>query len=55
MLKPIDFDRVLKSKFENIKKSDNHNEIIGKDFSIDFFDDDELVSNKMLSLYWENG
>ena len=55
LLKPIDFDKVLKSKFENIKKSDNHNEIIGKDFSIDFFDDDELVSNKMLSLYGENG
>ena len=54
-LKPIDFDKVLKSKFENIKKSENHNEIIGKDFSIDFFDDEELVSNKMLSLYGENG
>ena len=55
LLKPIDFDKVLKSKFENIKKSENHNEIIGKDFSIDFFDDEELVSNKMLSLYGENG
>ena len=55
LLKPIDFDKILKSKFENIKKSDNHNEIIGKDFSIDFFDDDELVSNKMLSLHGENG
>ena len=55
LLKPIDFDKVLKSKFENIKKSENHNEIIGKDFSIDFFDDDELVSNKILSLYGENG
>ena len=55
LLKPIDFDRVLKTKFENIKKSENHNEIIGKDFSIDFFDDEELVSNKMLSLYGENG
>ncbi|MFV8345103.1 hypothetical protein [Flavobacterium sp. ZB4P13] len=55
LLKPIDFDKVLKSKFENIKKTENHNEIIGKDFSIDFFDDEELVSNKMLSLYGENG
>lgn len=55
LLKPIDFDIVLKSKFENIKKSENHNEIIGKDFTIEFFDDEELVSNKMLSLYGENG
>lgn len=55
LLKPIDFDKVLKHKFENIKKTENHNEIIGKNFSIDFFDDEELVSNKMLSLYGENG
>jgi len=55
LLKPIDFDKVLKSKFKNIKKTENHNEVIGKDFSIDFFDDEELVSNKMLSLYGENG
>ena len=55
LLKPIDFDKVLKSKFVNIKKSENHNEIIGKDFSIEFFNDEELVSNKMLSIYGENG
>jgi hypothetical protein len=55
LLKPIDFDKVLKSKFKNIKKTENHNEVIGKDFSIDFFDDEELVSNKMLSLDGENG
>ena len=55
LLKPIDFDKVLKSKFVNIKKSENHNEIIGKDFSVEFFDDEELVSNKMLSVYGENG
>lgn len=55
LLKPINFDKVLNSKFENIKKTENHNEIIGKDFSIDFFDDEELVSNKILSLYGENG
>ena len=45
----------MKSKFVNIKKSENHNEIIGKDFSVEFFDDEELVSNKMLSVYGENG
>ena len=55
LLKPIDFDKVLKSKFVNIKKSENHNEIIGKDFSVEFFDDEELVSNKMLSVSGENG
>ena len=55
LLKPIDFDKVLKLKFINIKKSENHNEIIGKDFSVEFFSDKELVSNKMLSVYGENG
>jgi hypothetical protein len=55
LLKQIDFDKVLKSKFKNIKKTENHNEIIGMDFSIDFFDDEELVSNKILSLNGENG
>jgi len=55
LLKPIDFDRVLKSRFENIKKNENHNEIIGNDYSIEYFDDDKLVSNKILSLYGENG
>jgi hypothetical protein len=55
LLKPIDFDEILKSSFMNIKKKENHNEIIGKDFSIEFFDDEELVSNKMLILHGENG
>jgi Ca2+-binding EF-hand superfamily protein len=55
LLKPIDFDKALKSKFVNIKKTENHNEIIGKDFLVEFFDDEELVSNKMLSVYGENG
>ena len=55
LLKPIDFNKVLKSKFVNIKKTENHNEIIGNDFSVEFFDDEELVSNKMLSVYGENG
>jgi Ca2+-binding EF-hand superfamily protein len=55
LLKPINFDKILNSKFENIQKTENHNEIIGKGFSIEFFDDEDLVSNKMLSLYGENG
>ena len=49
-LEPIDFSGILENSFENIIKEDNHREIKGKDFSIDFFTDDELVSNKMLSL-----
>lgn len=55
LLKPIDFDEVLKSKFQNIKKTENHNEIIGNDFSIEYFDEEELVSNKMLTIFGENG
>jgi hypothetical protein len=55
LLKPIDFDKVLKSKFQNIKKTENHNEIIGNDFSIEYFDEGELVSNKMLTIFGENG
>ena len=54
-LKPIDFSGILESSFNEVIKDDNHLEIKGKDFSIDFFTDDELVSNKMLSLYGESG
>ena len=54
-LESIDFTGILENSFENILKDDNHREIKGKDFSIDFFTDNEMVSNKMLSLYGENG
>ena len=54
-LEPIDFTGILENSFEDIIKDDNHRVIKGKDFSIDFFTDDEMVSNKMLSLYGENG
>jgi len=54
-LEPIDFCGILESYFENIIKDDNHREIKGKNFAIDYFIDDEPVSNKMLSLYGENG
>jgi hypothetical protein len=54
-LESIDFAGILESSFNEVIKNDNHREIKGKDFSIDFFTDDELVSNKMLSLYGENG
>ncbi len=54
-LEPIDFKQILESSFIEIVKEDNHREIKGKDFSSDIFTDKELVSNKMMSLYGENG
>jgi hypothetical protein len=36
-------------------KDEDHREIEGNDFTISFFTDEEEVSNKMLSLYGENG
>ncbi len=54
-LEPIDFTGILENSFNEVIENDNHRGIKGKDFSIDFFTDDEMVSNKMLSLYGENG
>ena len=54
-LEPTDFCSVFENHFAEIVKDDNHREIKGKDFSIDYFIDDEPVSNKMMSLYGENG
>ena len=54
-LVPIDFCSAFEGYFDNITKNDNHREIKGNDFAIDYFVDDEPVSNKMLSLYGENG
>ncbi len=54
-LESTDFSGVLESSFERIKKKDHHREIIGTDFTIDFFADSEPSSNFMLSLYGENG
>lgn len=53
-LEPTDFSGILESSFDRIKKDDNHIEIIGTDFTIDFFADNEHSSNFMLSLYGEN-
>ena len=55
LLEPIDFDKILKGSFDNIKKNENHIEIIGKDYSIEFFEDEEIESNKTLNLFGENG
>ena len=54
-LEPTDFSGILESSFDRIKKDDNHREIVGADFTIDFFADNEHSSNFMLSLYGENG
>ena len=54
-LEATDFCAVFENHFEQIIKSDNHRQIRGMDFAIDYFVDDEKVSNKMLSLYGENG
>ncbi|WP_298321279.1 hypothetical protein [uncultured Aquimarina sp.] len=53
-LETTDFRGILESSFDRIKKDDNHREIIGTDFTIDFFTDNEHSSNFMLSLYGEN-
>tara|TARA_R110002073_G_scaffold335671_1_gene528379 strand:+ start:963 stop:1343 length:381 start_codon:yes stop_codon:yes gene_type:complete len=54
-LEPIDFSGILESSFDRIKKNGNSREIIGTDFTIDYFNDNEDSSNFMLSLYGENG
>jgi hypothetical protein len=54
MFVPIDFCGVLDQHFDNIKKDENHREILGESFTIDYFVDDEAVGNKMFSLYGKN-
>ncbi len=54
-LEPTDFSGILENSFDQIKKDDNHREIIGTDFRIDFFASKEHSSNFMLHLYGENG
>jgi hypothetical protein len=40
----------FESYFKEIIKDDDHREIKGKDFALDYFIDDEMVSNEMVSL-----
>jgi prophage antirepressor-like protein len=54
-LEPTDFCSALENHFTHVIKSENRREIKGQDFSIDYFQDGEKVSDKMLSLYGENG
>ncbi len=54
-LEPTDFCSGFENHFAEIVKGGNHCEIKGKDFTIDYFIDNEPVTNKMLSLYGEYG
>jgi len=54
-LEPTDFTGILESSFERINKKVHHREIVGTNFTIDFFTDTEDSSNFMISLYGENG
>ncbi|WP_178987368.1 hypothetical protein [Winogradskyella schleiferi] len=54
-LEPTDFSGILENSFDRIKKDVNHREIIGTNFTIDFYVHNELVNNTMLRLYGENG
>ena len=54
-LEPTDFSGILETSFDRINKNEKHREIVGTEFTIDFFFDSEYSSNFMLSLYGENG
>lgn len=55
MLEPTDFCSVLEDNFDKTEKDGKHRTIKGTGFEIDFFTDEEKVSNKLLSLYGEQG
>lgn len=55
LLEPTDFCSAFESHFPEIIKNDNHREIRGKDFAIDYFVDEEEQSNKTVSIYGEHG
>jgi len=50
---PIDFNAILEKNFDNIIIDDNHREIKGDNYSINYFVDAEPVSNTLFSLYGE--
>lgn len=54
-LESTDFSGILETSFNRVNKDKNHREIVGADFTIDFFADSEHSSNFMISLYGENG
>jgi len=50
---PTDFNKILETHFDNTIVDENHREIKGDDYSIDYFAHSEAVSNTMFSLYGE--
>lgn len=50
---PTSFTNVFETHFKTTIKDDDHREIKGDDFAIDYFDDGQPSSNIMLSLYGE--
>jgi hypothetical protein len=53
LLVAIDFNIILEKHFTNITASENHREIKGEGYAINYFVDTEPVSNKVFSLYGE--
>ena len=53
-LEPTNFCAAFESHFAGIIKNGDHREIKGKDYAINYFVDDDKVTNKMVSLYGEN-
>jgi hypothetical protein len=53
LLVAIDFSAILEKHFANIIANENHREIKGEGYVIDYFVDNEPVSNKVFSLYGE--
>jgi hypothetical protein len=49
------FCKIIEQNFKNIVKENDHREVIGEDFSFRYYEDSELVNNKMLILHGENG
>jgi prophage antirepressor-like protein len=49
-----DFCEVLDTYFAAVKEENDSVAVNDKDYSIDYYADDEPVSNKMVSLYGEN-
>ena len=53
LLEPTDFCTILDFHFNNIHKDDNHKSFDSDDFVVDYYIDNEPVSNKILHLYGE--
>ncbi|TXK47439.1 hypothetical protein FVR03_09590 [Pontibacter qinzhouensis] len=55
LLEPIDFNSLLEESFAGVEKDGKHIELIGNDFSLEYFTDEETASNLMMSINGENG